>query len=153
MSLQSELVNVSPVVIFEWPHAEKLFDIELEFILTRRMGSVFKGVYAKDELTNIPIERPASYIINSDPRCLPGQHWMAVYTSTQGFTTFFYVFGVPPQTPEICEFLNQRAPWTYTKKVYTSNSHPSACGQYCICFLLEISQLDLMEIVEINSIL
>ena len=152
MTLQTELANVFPAVVFECPHEDGLFAIELEFILTQRMGSVFKGVYAKDQLSDIPTEAPAAYVINSDPHCLPGSHWMAVYTNTQGVTTFFDVFGVHPQAQEIHEFLNRRCPWTYTKKLYTSISS-SACGQYCICFLLEISQLDLMERVEINSIL
>ena len=96
MDLTTELSHVFLVVIVECLHEEGLFASELATVLIQRMGSVFKGVYAIDELSDVPIDASAGYVIISDPHWLPGSHWMAVYTNTQGVTKFFDVFGLPP---------------------------------------------------------
>ena len=150
MSLHSELTYVFPTIVVECPHEKPLFANEIASILIQRMGSIFKGVYAKDEINNIPTEFPAAYVVNSDPRCLPGSHWLAIYNNSHGITTYFDVFGIPPQEQEILDFLNRCGAWRYSNKLYSSISDNS-CGHYCMSFLLEVSQLDLMRQLEINS--
>ena len=152
MSLHSELASVFPTIVVECPHEKPLFANEIAAILNQRMGSFFKGVFAKDEINNTPTEFPGAYIVNSDPRCLPGSHWLAIYNNNQGISTYFDVFGIPPQEEEIIEFLNRSGTWQYSNIIYSSIS-ANSCGHYCMSFLLEASQLDLMQQFEINLIL
>ena len=40
----------------------------------------FSGVYASDELSSIEINKyPKSFVVNTDPMELPGNHWIAIY--------------------------------------------------------------------------
>ena len=151
-NLTTELATVFPGIIIECPHDDGLFESEIATILNQRTGFIFKGVYAINELSTIPMETPAGYVVNSNPRWLPGSHWMAVYTDAQGVGKFFDVFGLPPQVQELHDILNRRSPWTYSNKLHTSIS-AKACGQYCICFLLEVAQLDLMQQIQLNELL
>ena len=152
MSLRSELATVFPTIVVECPHENPLFDNEITAILSQRMGSFFKGVFAKDEINNTITEFPGAYIVNSEPRWLPGRHWLAIYNDSQGVSTYFDVFGIPPQEEEIIEFLNRSDTWQYSNIIHSSIS-ANSCGHYCISFLLEASQLDLMQQFEINLIL
>ena len=137
MNLTIELSYVFP----ECPHEDALYASELATILNQRMGSVFKGVYAIDELITIPIDAPAGYIINSDPRWLFGSHWMAVYTNARFIprvavdakvvTKFFDVFGLPPQVQELHDFfLNRHCTRTYSNNQY----HPKLAGNIASVF-------------------
>ena len=45
----------------------------------------FKGVYAMDEMKLIKtVSYPSSYVINLNPSCTPGSHWVAVYFDRNG---------------------------------------------------------------------
>ena len=52
---------------------------ELEGLMSRLIGKQFCGVLACDEL---PMEkwkvRPAMFIVNTHPKNMPGEHWLAV---------------------------------------------------------------------------
>ena len=40
----------------------------------------FAGVYACNQLSSIQItEYPKSFMVNTDPKELPGTHWIAIY--------------------------------------------------------------------------
>ena len=117
------------------------------------MGDVFKGVYCIDEVNAKPIEISAAYVFNSEARRRPQGHWFAIYTNIQGVTFYFDIFETPPHLPEIIEFFYSRATsCLYSATPLTSN-HSEVSGYYCICFLLQIAQLDLIESIKIDGIL
>ena len=87
---------------------------------------VFRGVYAIDQL---PSYQPGMYVINTDERDEPGEHWLAVYNKE-----FFDSYGNPPMDNRIVKFLGPD---------YTYNAVPlqqelsNACGFYCVYYLLQ----------------
>ena len=57
--------------------------------------SVFRGVYAADEVpNNLPC--PAAYVVNADKATEPGSHWVAFYHERPDRLEYFDSFGKPP---------------------------------------------------------
>ena len=57
----------------------------------------FKGVYAIDEMKLIKtVSYPSSFVINLDPSCKPGSHWVAVYFDRNGVGEYFDSFARYP---------------------------------------------------------
>lgn len=76
---------------------------ELEGLMTRLIGKQFYGVWACDEL---PIEkwpeRPAMFIVNTHPKHMPGEHWLAVTLEDEGgrkISTFWTPMDFTPVFP------------------------------------------------------
>lgn len=53
------------------------------------------GVFARNELP--PLLLPGGYIINTEDRGKPGQHWVATYVPSVGPVEFVDSFGKPPE--------------------------------------------------------
>lgn len=111
--------------------AEDLVEIILE--KDRYTKDIFLGAVARDELPSQP-PFPSCFIINTDPRNKPGEHWLAVYYSKNGFVDFFDSYGNSPdyfgldgyifKTSRGCDFNKKRL-----------QGDSSYCGFYCILFL------------------
>ena len=90
------------------------------------MMSVFKGVYCRDKLHNLPTEIPAGYMINIATTWGAGKHWVGIYTDGQRNTTYFDTFGWPPQTTDFMEFLHSQVKnWVFSTNKYLSNLQKS----------------------------
>ena len=50
-----------------------------------------QGVFPSDKTY------PAGLISNTDPRDLPGTHWVAMYFTSPGISEFFDSYGFPPE--------------------------------------------------------
>ena len=62
-------------------------------------GVRWLGVFARDDLPNVTREkRPWYRIPNTDPKCIPGTHWLALYKPQSGriefFNSFSYFFSI-----------------------------------------------------------
>lgn len=78
-------------------------------------ASVFRGVFASDELPLHFSRFPSALICNTDKADLPGTHWVAMYFEERGEGEYFDSFGLPPWVDSICCFLNRQAQkkWLY----------------------------------------
>ena len=93
----------------------------------------FQGAFACDELKP-PSSLPASYIVNTDPRCLPGKHWVAIFINKNGDGEYFDSFGSKPNE-DICKFFKRNCSKVYYNTKRIQHDRSISCGVYCIYFL------------------
>lgn len=100
------------------------------------MSEEFCGVIPIDYLPKHRVERPCSFIVNSDKSSLPGQHWFAIHLPKNGSIEYFDSFGFKPLNNEVYEFfkLNENN-WKYNK-FQIQNIRSKSCGKICALFLL-----------------
>ena len=112
----------------------------LEIEKTLQSIDWFRGVFACNMLPKgIVYNRPAGYVVNTDPSTLPGEHWVAIYLPLHGPGEYFDSFGQPPINREIVNFLDKNSPsgWIYnTVQIQEAVSTSTVCGNYTILFLL-----------------
>lgn len=98
----------------------------------------FGGVYACDQLPSIRInEYPKSFVVNTDPKNLPGSHWIAIYFEDEQHGEFFDSYGHHPNiyNEYFLNFMNTHSTeWKHNEKGLQS-AFSNVCGQYCIYFL------------------
>ena len=68
---------------------------------------VFKKACARDQLKRVGY--PSAYVINTHPKSLPGEHWIAVYFDKNGKGEYFDSYGLPPRVNKFTEFMNRNA--------------------------------------------
>ncbi len=90
------------------------------------MKSMVWGVFARNELP-IPLF-PGGYIINSEDRGSPGEHWLAVYVTEDGQVEFVDSLGRKPTDYE----LNLNCTY-YSSPVQLDSSRN--CGLYVLYYL------------------
>ena len=83
----------------------------------------FKGVFPSDRLP-----KTGAFIANIDPHNKPGSHWVAFWLPN----IYFDSYGRPPDP---AFELAKRESWTWNSK-RLQGCLGSACGQYCIYFLV-----------------
>ena len=95
-----------------------------------RKCTLFRGVYAADELKKIKVV-PGIYIINCDTSNLPGSHWICIYFSPMMQGYYFDSYGIPPYIPQHKYFLikNSKHCWKYNK-VELQSLDSSVCGRF-----------------------
>lgn len=99
-----------------------------------KLKTVFLGCFARDELPDQP-PFPSCFILNTDPRSRPGEHWLAFYYTENGFCNFFDSFALPPSYYRLESYLNRTSTgWESNKKRLQGFS--DLCGIYAILFLL-----------------
>ena len=98
----------------------------------------FDGVYACDELSSITVNSyPKSYIVNTDPKDLPGAHWIAIYFTDELNAEFFDSYGLHPSNynNQFIRFIERNSVhWIHNKKQLQS-LFSTVCGQYCVYYL------------------
>jgi len=97
--------------------------------------SRYYGTYPRDILPQY-IPNDSGIIINTDKSTQSGEHWVAVYKSTNGIPVYFDSFGLIPTRPEIVKFIkdNTSMGWFYNAINFQS-IFSDTCGLYCIYFL------------------
>ena len=95
----------------------------------------FGGVYPADEIP--PHQKhPVCYIINSDPKKKPGEHWLAYYQDDTG-CEFFDSYGKDPRCyPHIYTWL-QKAPFPVINLKVRIQGPQAYCGAYVYLYLNE----------------
>ena len=98
----------------------------------------FGGVYACDQLEEVTVEKyPQSFVVNTDPKHLPGTHWIAIYFTEDLKAEFFDSYGLHPTkyNEQFLTFIERNSvDWLHNEK-HLQSPFSSVCGQYCIYFL------------------
>lgn len=104
---------------------------------------IFLGAFARNELPSKP-PFPSCFIVNTDPRNLPGTHWLAIYYNQHGICYFFDSYGNNPARYRLRSYISRTSRrWTYN--IHRLQGDSMYCGYYCILFLLYISRGQLSE--------
>lgn len=98
-----------------------------------RIKKGFGGVRASDDL---PSKKGIfkSFIINLDPKHLPGSHWVAIYFRND-VAFYFDSFGQRPQNRDIITFLRENAKNIRCNAHGFQNFNTFTCGHFCLYFL------------------
>ena len=109
--------------------------LQINNILKKELGQVFKGVRASGQIASLKPRVPAAYVFNMKPSTNPGEHWVAVYIMSNRKAVYFDSFGFQPQQPQIITFLNKHTTkWNFSRKMI-QNPFTAVCGEHCIVFL------------------
>jgi hypothetical protein len=96
---------------------------------------IFKGAIAFDELPK-KIKKPSAYIINTHTRDKEGEHWLAIFYSSNGNAEFFDSFGLGPEFYDLDQFLINTSKKCYYNTVALQSFNSQYCGFYCVLFIL-----------------
>jgi hypothetical protein len=108
--------------------------------------SISSGVLSADELSLI--KRPGSYIVNTDPSYLSGQHWLAIYVARNGSVEVFDSLGYPPNHYPFLKTYLKGKTFTHNSKRW-QKSGTITCGQFCLFYLYHKCRgLTLKDIVD-----
>ncbi len=112
--------------------------IELINILTEDKFSkkLFCGVLPIDELKNFTFRKPCSLIVNTDESSKPGEHWIALFITKNGYLEYFDSYGIKPFKKEIFQFIKKHQMKLIFNKKKIQNSLSINCGKFCLLFVL-----------------
>ena len=109
--------------------------LQINNILKKKLGRVFKGVYALDQITRLKPIVPAVYVINTKPIMSAGEHWLVIYITSNRKAVYFDSFGFQLQHSQIVRFLKKHmTKWTFSRKII-QNPFTVMCGEHCVVFL------------------
>ena len=115
----------------------KMYEDTIEEILEKDLKTkkCFLGAFAKDEIPTKINSFPCCFIINTENRSEPGEHWLAVYINNQKIAQFFYSYGLPPSYYQLEAPLKKISrKINYNQRQIQGTS--TYCGLYCVLFLL-----------------
>ena len=99
-------------------------------------ASVFGGVVPKDGLPKTIDALPTAFVCNTDDGDEPGEHWIALYLSSDGRGEYFCSYGLSPLHAAFSTFLNKHcSEWTHNSKRLQSPLS-NVCGQYCVAYIM-----------------
>ena len=99
-----------------------------------RLGSKFKGCYARDSLPNQLAN--GYYVLNLDNKNNPGTHWVGMLVS-QCEMIYFDSFGFDCPVEIL---LRRGSRWLWYSSHEIQNVKSVACGYYVIYFLTEMAE-------------
>ena len=104
---------------------------EIDCLVLRLVNGVrWLGVFARDDLPDVTREkRPWCLILNTNPKDLPGTHWLALYSPQSGRIELFDSFGFSPSMYG----LDSLDPLHLLYSLQSPSS--SVCGHYCIVYI------------------
>ena len=112
--------------------------LEHVFSSEPEIKKTFGGVYACDQLPTVSVNHyPASFIVSTDPKSLPGTHWIAIYLEDEEHGEFFDSYGQHPTdyNDYFVNFMNKHTTeWKHNENGLQS-AFSNVCGQYCIYYL------------------
>ena len=109
---------------------------QIKIILSKQVGSIVKGMYARDQLLSLKMCAPSCYVINTKPSSLSGEHWLAVYVRHDQTAVYFDSVGFPPDQTTIIKFLKKHTvKWIYSRKCFKIRSR-LCVERIVLCFLL-----------------
>ena len=95
----------------------------------------FCGVIPIDKLPIRKIKRPCSFIINTDPSSLPGQHWVTIFVPRIGKIEYFDSYGRPPDDSKIMDFIKiNGGEWDFNDK-RIQGVQTITCGKFCVLYI------------------
>jgi hypothetical protein len=127
---------------------EGLYDYQIEQIMSPYKKKGFKGVYASDEINNIPLKKDEkfSFVMNLDKHNQAGSHWIAVFCDPNPKTGSLDYYDPLADEPSedfmkrIKKLIEKINPETYLKfkvnRVKEQNAS-SNCGWHSMRFLMD----------------
>jgi hypothetical protein len=113
-----------------------MFEPTIDEILNKDPDTkkIYLGSFAFDERPSQPTY-PSCFILNTDIRTKPGQHWLAFFYNKKGFCDFFDSYAKPPSYYNLQNYIEKTSNgWNYNKIRLQGQSN--LCGLYSILFLL-----------------
>lgn len=109
-------------------------DIKRAISKDTRCNSIFKGVFASDDLPQT-FSKPALFIVNTDPQNLPGTHWVAMYFDAKNYCEYFDSYGMPPTIKDHKDFIKVNAKNVKYNHNLLQSVDTSVCGHYCCVYI------------------
>lgn len=99
---------------------------------------IVKGVFSRTTLPVHEIQYPSAYIVNTDERDGPGEHWVAIVLNNKSRGVFFDSFGRPPEFygKELKTFLQSNVDSYVHFKNQVQSSFSTQCGLFVLSFLM-----------------
>lgn len=107
------------------------------FIKPFQKGSVFKGVFACDQLPS-KFSLPALFIVNLSQKVQPGSHWVSLYIDAFGNSIYFDSFGMPPSNIHILRFLKLHSKKSMYNKKQVQHLSSIKCGRFACIFAVSV---------------
>lgn len=111
--------------------------IQLQKILETnpQTNQTFLGVFARDELPQIN-RYPSCFIINTQKRNHPGEHWLAFYIDSNKICDFFDSFGNSPKFFKLEQYIKKYSNGVVYNQKQIQSWKSQNCGFYCLLFLI-----------------
>ena len=125
------------------PVEKSIHSLQIEKILLNDPFSAkyFKGVLAQDELPPSKNKiKSSAYIINSDKRSEPGEHWYGVFYDSKSNCDFFDSLNMSPKFYGIEKFLIKTSKSTISNNIQLQSHFSEFCGYYAVLFILARSR-------------
>ena len=99
---------------------------------TRR---IFRAVLPRDKLpTHCSTSKTHLFVVNTDHSRGKGEHWICIYLQPNGVAEYFDSYGMPPQYPEIINFLKRNSHrFIYNKRIL-QGALSQSCGYFCLYY-------------------
>lgn len=94
---------------------------------------IFQGVFPSDSMPN-HVPKHSAFIINLDPKYLPGSHWIGVYFRNKT-VHYFDSYGLKPSNKNILHFLHNHSSIIKYNDARLQNDFTTSCGLFCLFFL------------------
>jgi len=123
-----------------------LYDDQIENVMDQYKKEGFKGVYAIDEISKIPVSDKMGVVLNLDKSNQPGSHWVALYIDADDDQSVEYYDSYGEDPPEslmkdLKELVNKINPSTYLKfkvnKIKQQSETSDNCGVFAMKFLMD----------------
>jgi len=101
----------------------------------------FYGVVACDGLPKSPVKdmtRPKGYIVNTDPRGQPGQHWIALWTQgnvCEVMDSYALPLDFYQQAEPLRQWVMKHWKYVVANGMSLQGIHSKACGHYSLLYL------------------
>jgi hypothetical protein len=111
---------------------------ELNCILSKHLPSeVFIGTFDASSF-QVRSKVPYCFVINLEPKCLPGSHWCSIYVNENREPYYFDPLGQYPHYAEWVHYLSASSSngfWDYNK-IQVQPISSTNCGQFNIYYLI-----------------
>ena len=102
----------------------------------RRNCPIYRGVFAADELPEITFDRrPIVIVANTDPKNLPGTHWVCLYFDANDVGEYFDSFGSRPSR-DFESYMNCYCEYWTRNERQLQSIISKYCGAYCVWFCI-----------------
>ena len=102
-------------------------------------AGIFQGVFARDEINKVSGNGKKLFVINTDKRKEPGEHWVLCFWPTSDvLPIYFDNYGFPPLHEEFYYFLLKNDPSFKYNRVQLQDIDSSVCGHYTTYFATQL---------------
>ena len=117
-------------------YEQTIYEILSKDVYTK---NIFKGVLARNELPTRP-EYPSCYVLNTQPRDKPGEHWLAMHFDADRSGYFFDSYGMAPSFYGMQQYMKVNSS-KYTWNMRRIQGLSNFCGFYCIFFYYSYAEM------------